>query len=338
MKGLFVHAPGRLDILDLPRPEPGPYEAVVRTEACSICNSTDTKLLHGQFFPGTWPLLLGHESVGRIVRLGEGVRNYAVGDRVLRGRLDDRHVPYPGGRSCWGGFAEYTIVMDVWARDGAGYNAWPHPQQIVPPEIEPADATLLITLKENLSTIANMDVRGRSVAIIGTGPVAEAMTICARLLGAHMVTVWGRSERRAKRFHILGADAYVVGDAWPHEVGTIMARGGFDRVVEAVGSREALAWCLNLAAPDGRIGIYGIPPEDAPYAECQTADPRVFWPRVDEAAVHDQMLRWVAEGQVCLSDWVSQTLPWQDYRRGFELIWSKQATKVVLTFEPSGDA
>jgi threonine dehydrogenase-like Zn-dependent dehydrogenase len=338
MKGLFARAPGQLDILDLPRPEPGSYEAVVRTEACAICNSTDTKLLHGQFFAGTWPLLLGHESVGRIVEIGEGVRNYALGDRVLRGRLDDRHVPYPGGRSCWGGFAEYTVVTDVWARDGADYNAWPHAQQVVPAEIAPADATLLIMLKEDLNAITSMDVPGRSVAIVGTGPVAEAMTVFARLLGARTVTVWGRSDRRADRFRSLGVDAYVVGTTRPQAVSAIMARGGFERVIEAVGSSEVLALCLNLAAPDGSIGLYGIPPENAPYAEGQTADPRVFWLRVNEAAVHDQILQWVAEGTVRLSDWVGHTLPWQDYQRGFELIWSKQASKVVLTFPSSADA
>ena len=114
MKGLFVLQPGQLSIEELPQPVPGPFQALVKTEACAICNSTDTKLMDGEFFPGTWPLLLGHETVGRIVALGDRVRHFKLGDRVLRGNISDQQVNVPGGRSCWGGFAEYTLVTDVW--------------------------------------------------------------------------------------------------------------------------------------------------------------------------------------------------------------------------------
>lgn len=332
MKGLFAVAPGKLEVLELPQPEPGPYEALVQTEACAICNSTDTKLIHGQFFSGTWPILLGHESVGRVVKLGEGVRNFRVGDRVLRGSLADAQVPFPGGRSCWGGFAEYNLVTDVWARDGAEYNAWPHPQQVVPSHIGPIHAAALITLKENLSFISNFDVVGRSVAIVGTGPVAQAMALFARLLGAKQVVVFGRHERWRERFLALGADAYVVYDDLPCRVQVVLDRGGFERVIEAVGSRAALARCIELAGARGRVGVYGIPPEDEPYDEADAAHPQVSWPKVAEAEVHDLILEMIARGQVNLADWVSLALPWQEFRRGFEMIWNKEANKVVLTF------
>lgn len=84
MKGLFVTAPGKMDILEIPTPEPGPFEALVKTEACAICNSTDTKVIHGKFVSGTWPVLLGHETVGRIVKLGEQVRSFKVGPGITR--------------------------------------------------------------------------------------------------------------------------------------------------------------------------------------------------------------------------------------------------------------
>ncbi len=332
MKGLFAVAPGRLEVLELPQPEPGPYEALVQTEACAICNSTDTKLIHGQFFSGTWPLLLGHESVGRVVKMGEGVQNFRVGDRVLRGSLSDSHIPFPGGRSCWGGFAEYNLVTDVWAREGAGYNAWPHPQQIVPQHIGPCHAATLITLKENLSLVSNFNVAGRSLAIVGTGPVAQAMTLFARLLGATPIVVFGRHERWRERFLALGADGYVAGDSLPDSVRAILAQGGFERVIEAVGSQAALSRCMQLVGPEGRVGIYGIPPEDEPYSDADMADPRVSQPKVAEAEVHDQLLAMVARGQVNLADWVSHVLPWQEFRRGFEMIWNKEANKVVLAF------
>ena len=131
MKGIFVVDKNKIDILDLPEPELKPYEALVQVEACAICNSTDWKLIEGEFFRGNYPMLLGHESVGRVIRIGEKVRSYRVGDRVLRSTLRDEHIPFQGGRSCWGGFVEKAIVVDVWAEQGLTYNTFAHPQQIV---------------------------------------------------------------------------------------------------------------------------------------------------------------------------------------------------------------
>ena len=122
MRGIFVVERNRLDILELPEPKPGPFDALVETKACGICNSTDAKILEGEFQPGTYPILLGHESVGEVIRVGSEVRNFKVGDVVLRSRLEDEHVPLAGGRSRWGGFAEKALVTDAWAREGKDIN------------------------------------------------------------------------------------------------------------------------------------------------------------------------------------------------------------------------
>jgi L-iditol 2-dehydrogenase len=332
MKGLFVTAPGKLEILEMTIPEPGPFEALVRTDACAICNSTDTKVIKGEFVSGTWPVLLGHEDIGTVVKLGSGVRSFKIGDRVLRGTLADSYVPFPGGRSCWGGFVEYNLVSDVWAKEGAVYNAWPHPQQIVPSDIKPVDASLLITLKENLSVVSNFDVVGRTLAIVGTGPVAQAMILFAHYLGAKVIVVFGRNPAWKERLLKLGADAYATRQEQPDQLRTVLKDGGFERVLEAVGSRAALAQCIQLAGKVGKVGIYGIPSESEPYAERDLKNPIVSTPKVAEAEVHDQMLDMVHQGQVNLSDWVSQVLPWQEFAQGFERVWRKEANKVVLTF------
>ena len=65
MFGIAVTEPGKLGIIQIPRPKPGPYEVLIRTEVACLCNATDRKLVDGHF-PGvdTYPLLLGHESAG----------------------------------------------------------------------------------------------------------------------------------------------------------------------------------------------------------------------------------------------------------------------------------
>jgi threonine dehydrogenase-like Zn-dependent dehydrogenase len=333
MKGILVTGVNRTEILELPEPEPGPYEALVEVLACGICNSTDWKIIEGEFVSGTFPILLGHEAVGRVISVGRGVRSFQVGDLALRSTLRDEHVPFPGGRSCWGGFVEKAIVTDVWAQQGAEYNAFPHPQQIVPQGVVPARAPAMIPLKEAIYCLRSTRVQpGMSLAIVGTGPVAQALTFFAHLLDFHPLVIFGRRAEWGERFAQLGADGYVAGRDWPTEAQSIHDRGGFDRAIEAVGSRAALDRCLEVTAKDGRVNVYGVAPESEPYLPDQMADPRVFRPGVAEAEAHDTLVRWIEQGKVNLSDWISHQMPWTDYRRGFDMVHDKTANRVILTF------
>jgi threonine dehydrogenase-like Zn-dependent dehydrogenase len=333
MKGIFVTEKGSLKVLNLPEPEPGSYEAIVQVKACGICNSTDWKLIEGEFFAGTFPILLGHESVGEVCDVGPNVRHFRVGDLVLRSTLRNDHIPFPGGRSCWGGFVEKAIVTDVWAQRNVEYAALPHPQQVVPPGIRPEHAVAMIMLKETLSCLQNTDLQpGHSLAIVGTGPVAQALTMFAHLSGVEPVVVFGRRPEYAGRFVRLGATAYVAGEDLPAEVRTIMAHGGFDRVIEAVGSRQALTRCLRAVKREGRVNLYGIPPQSEPYAKEDEADRRVFRSKVVEGEMHEQLVAWIDDGRVRLDEWITHVLPWSEHRRAFEMIRKREANKVVLAF------
>lgn len=333
MKGIFVVDKDQTAILELPEPEIRPFDALVQVEACGICNSTDHKIIEGEFVSGSFPILLGHESVGRVIEVGERVKSFRVGDRVLRSRLEDAHVPFPGGRSCWGGFVERAIVTDVWARQDVPYNAFPHPQQIVPSHIPPAEAVAMITLKETLNCLHHSDVEpGQSLAIVGTGPVGQTLTLFAHLSSIHPLVVFGRRPEWRETFVRLGADAYVSGDVFPPTVQAILGGGGFDRAIEAVGSRAALTRCLQVVKAEGRVNLYGVVPKSEPYLAREEGDPRVFRGLVAEAEEHAQLLAWVQEGRIDLARWVSHQMPWTDYRRGFDMIAAKQASKVVLTF------
>jgi threonine dehydrogenase-like Zn-dependent dehydrogenase len=333
MKGLFITQKDKLDILEIPEPTLGPFEALVQVEACAICNSTDWKLIKGEFVRGTFPILLGHESVGRVIQVGNKVRSFQLGDRILRTTLRDEHIPFIGGRSCWGGFTEKAIVTDVWAEKDLTYNAFPHPQQIVPQDIPAAQATILITLKETLSCLENTGILpGQSLAIFGTGPVAQALTNFASISGIHPLVIFGRNLGWASVFTRLGADAYVAGQEFPLQVKDILSGGGFDRVIEAVGSKDALSLSLKIVHPLGRVNLYGIPPAAEPYIPDNENDPRVFRSKVAEAEVHEKLLKWIDDGKINLSAWITHTLPWMDYQHGFEMIKSKEANKVVLLF------
>ena len=86
MKTLVVEKDGSLSVKEVSRPEYNECQALVKTLSCGICNGTDAKLIHQKFKgygPERYPLMLGHEAVGRVVEVGEKVTSYKVGDVVL---------------------------------------------------------------------------------------------------------------------------------------------------------------------------------------------------------------------------------------------------------------
>lgn len=334
MKAVAAVDKGTLGIMELEVPVPGRFEALVRFEACGICNSTDLKLLHGEFCPGPFPAVLGHEVVGTVVEAGSDVKNYRAGDLVFRQNLRDDHVP-GDGRSCWGGFAEYGLVTDEWARQDlpCTQEALPHPQQKLLAPVEPRLAAGMITLMETLdSTVACGVGGGVSVAVVGSGPVGQSFALFSRVLGARPVYAFGRTDRYAERFaSVVGCDGYIQGTGYPREVTEIVGRGGFDIVIEAVGSAEALETAVELAADRGKVFIYGVAPESHGYRTEQLSLENVREADVLEGRAQRKLLEMVDAGSVRLEDWVTDVLPMGEFEKAFELVGEKRTLKCVLT-------
>lgn len=72
MKAYVVEKPGQTAYRDVSQPKPGPYEALVKIELCVICNTTDRMIIDGSFpAPALYPCVLGHESIGTVVEVGD---------------------------------------------------------------------------------------------------------------------------------------------------------------------------------------------------------------------------------------------------------------------------
>ena len=339
MKAALVEAPGKLVVREIPMPEMGPYNALVRIEACSLCNSTDLKIIERHFVSQIpLPLVLGHESVGTIIDVGDKVRCYEAGQRVLRPCAE--YAPsHARIASAWGGLAQYGLVTDqaAWCADHPGEKPggmWAK-QQIIPHDIDPAEATAIITLKETLYAARALGIdQTTRAAIVGTGPVGRTFTFWAHRMGAPFLAVFGRRERWCHNFVDLGADNYVAGGkpCLEDKAGDCRA-GSFDRVVEAVGSTEALEDALALIRPDGVVGNYGVSPEnDAGSDRVRAARQagRIVDLPVREEEVHEELLGLVESGEVVLGEWISHRLPLSDIHEGLRLLREKQAIKVVI--------
>ena len=80
MKSYVVYEDQSCKIVDdMPMPKYGEYDALVKIESCGVCNGTDTKIIHGDFKGiDTYPVVLGHEGVGRVVEKGSKVTNFEI--------------------------------------------------------------------------------------------------------------------------------------------------------------------------------------------------------------------------------------------------------------------
>ena len=340
MKTIISPEPGKVMLGEIPVPKPGPYEALVKIEACAICNNTDMMFVNRVFggpegggFPDGMPINLGHESCGVVIELGEKCRNFKIGDRVLRAHTWGH---YPGGIGSEGGMSEYGVVQDLTAikEDGAdiplNYQATKH--QILPEGIDSVQGSIMITLKETWTTLRNFDVKaGEPLGIVGTGPVAYCFTRFAKVMGANPIVVFGRKEDHREKFVAAGADLYVVGNEYPDELKKILAAGGLLKVIEAVGSDSALKTCLEVVGEKGTVQLYGAAPGLSWAPELRN-DPRVWvrWP--DEEDANEEMAQLVLKGKINPYEYISHVLQPEDCEYGFDLVKNHKATKVVFLF------
>lgn len=261
MKAAVVTALGKLEVLDLPMPELGPYDVLCRMCYGSTCAGTDIHLMDGQHpYPVTFPTVLGHESVGRVVELGAKVKNYKLGDLVSR-------VGYPGDAksgvfSNWGGFAEYGIAKDHWQmrRDGVEESQWTkyRVNQIIHPAIDEKTAPMIITWRETLSYDRRIGIgAGTRLLLIGSG--ANALAHCANAvnLGAE-VTVVGSGKRRDDFEKLAICAFHNYRDEKLSERVLEKHRGEkFDMILDGVGASDNVNRLLPLLKKDGTLGVYG---------------------------------------------------------------------------------
>ncbi|NLO73692.1 MAG: zinc-binding dehydrogenase [candidate division WS1 bacterium] len=262
MKAAVVEEPGVLRVREVPEPTVGPYDALCDHLYCATCTATDTHIKDGVFFGAIeYPAILGHEAIGRVRELGPKVRNFKVGDLVTRPGATAH--PEQGLYVGWGGFAERGIVRDYQAMqedqvENEGFNFF-RLNQVVPPDIDPADATIIINWRETWSYITRMGVKyDTRVLVLGTGGVGLSFIDHAGNLMAREVVAVGSPARfeLAKR---LGATDCV--DYHTENLSEELEKRhpeGFDFIIDAVGRQGNLDSVLPTLKPGGWMALYGV--------------------------------------------------------------------------------
>jgi NADPH2:quinone reductase len=251
MKAIRIHQFGpteeALQYEEVPTPEPGPGELLIKVEAASL-NRADIGLRKGTYriSPGQLPIISGREFAGVITRVGAGVAGFHLGQRV---------VAYPGT----GGYAEYAVAKASEVRP-------------VPDGVSSAQAaalpTVFLTAWFGLTTEGNLKPGEWLLIQGGSSGVGVAAIQIGEHLGAKVIATSG-SEEKCRRLQQLGAEVTIdvsQNDFVP-EVLRVTNNRGVNVVLEMIGG-EVYQRSLQALAPGGRLfsigGAFGTIPDPPP--------------------------------------------------------------------------
>ena len=269
MKAAMLRKIGeRLTIEEIPRPQPGVGEVLVKVRACGI-DGTDLKLLDGFGYVPELPFIMGHEIAGEVAAVGAEVCDFAPGDRVVvynfvtcgtcvycrtfRDQLCLNMRGIVGVLDVPGGYAEYVCV--------------PASQLIpLPEEVSWADgATCCDAGMTALHAVERSDVKiGETALVIGIGGVGSIVTQLLAVSGVKVIAV-DIDPAKAEWALQLGASVFL--PAADKQLGTqvqVMSGGGVDRVIDVVGLESTMAAGFASLRRGGRMVVVGYTPEPFP--------------------------------------------------------------------------
>ena len=272
-RAAVLHAPGDLRIEERDVPEPGPREVLVQVAAVGVCGSDVHYYEHGRIGSHVVraPMVLGHESAGRVVGLGPEVSKHAIGDRVTL----EPGVPCGRCRECRAG--RYNLCQDVrfFATppiDGAFANYVTIHEDFafaLPDSVSDDAGALMEPLSVGIWACRKAGVSpGDRVLITGAGPIGLLAQQCALAFGATEVTITDVSEDRLELARRTGATrALRAGEALDEA----------DALIECSGHPAALATGIAALRPAGTAVVVGMGPEEEARVPLSLIQNREIW-------------------------------------------------------------
>ena len=327
---------------DIPIPEPGPGEVLVRVAFCGICHS-DLSLIDGTF-PAQLPVVTqGHEASGTISKLGRDVTGWAEGDRVIMA----------AGRACRGcpnclrGDTANCLRLRLmaFAYDGA----WA--------EYTVAEATGLTRVPENVSleqaailadavstpfgavVHTGKVTIGESVGVWGVGGVGTHFVQLARLVGAVPIVAVDIDAAVLDRALELGADyAFDSRDVDLKErIAELTAGRKLDVAFDAAGLKATFEQALDCVTVGGRlvaVGMSAESPSVGPTSMFALSQKRVLGHLGYQNADIEALASLVSRGRLDLSRSISDIIPLDDVRVGIEKLEKKEGNPIRILVKP----
>jgi len=332
VKGMALAGPRQLEAVELEEPQ-GDGAVLVRIDQVGICG-TDLKIHAGQI-PVTYPRILGHELVGRVIRAGDSI---PIGTRVLvdpsiacwtcppcrRGRPNLCVNGALMGRDVDGGLAEIVAVDE-------------HRLHRVPEAISSAEAALLQVLGTCVHAQAQLPETAPGVAVVvGLGVAGLLHLQLLRQAGRKVVGVARSAEKRAMALE-LGATAACAPDEAEALVGELTDGDGAALVVEAVGKVGTLAQAIRLAFPGATILVFGtitesVLSEPFPWYDLYYKELSIVNPRAALGEDYDRAIALATDGSVDLGPLWSESFPLAKAAAAFDAL-GPGSTRLKVTID-----
>lgn len=334
----FGQNPGETKLMDMPIPEIGVEDVLVKIECTGVCG-TDPHMHNGtSAFDIQTPLIFGHEFAGIIDKVGANVKDWQIGQRVTA----ETHADYCGvcklcrdnkyhlckdrkgyGFQTHGAFSEYVKV----------------PQRIlhkVPDNIDLKYASLTEPLcVAYKSAFISSDIKpGDTVVVIGPGPIGILCAAMAKLAGASNIAIIGTEgdEGRLELSKQYGTTFQTTSKDELMEYVFAADSYGADLVIDTAGVSATLDLSLDLVCPCGQITKIGWGPKPVGFSLDRllkkSATLKGHFSHTWD--VWEKCIKLMSTGQIDLAPLVTHELPFEEWEKAFHMVESKEALKVVL--------
>ncbi len=336
MKAVFVEAPHKVVVRDVPYPEPSSDEVTIQVKRCGICG-TDLHIYQGDFL-SEYPIIPGHEFSGIIDKVGDGVSHFKLGDRVtvdpslfcgecefcLSGR--GNHCEFWGaiGNTTSGAMAEFVKV----------------PASIVfhlPDHIPFAEGAFVEPVACVVHGMNQLQLKvGQSVLLFGAGSIGQLLIQALAHSGAAILTVIDVDESKLAMARNYGATHTHLSK----DITTVLAnktgRRGFDAVIDVTGIPSIIQSAFDYLGPKGSYLQFGVAPSDAKISINPFNIYHMDWRIIGSMAVNHTFrsaLDWMSAGRFNVESLISKTINIDDVPTFFSEGKSSNIMKVQITFE-----
>ena len=344
MKAAVYLGPGKVEIRDVPKPECGPNEIVIKVQACAICG-TDVRIYYNGQKNVVPPAITGHEIAGVLEKVGRGVKGYKEGQRAVvvtpvgcgtcrfcRASMHNLCVDFKAiGYDFPGGFAEYVPINEAAVRQANVI--------IAPDSLDFDEGSLVEPLSCCINGQEYLKISlGDVVVVIGAGPIGCMHAELAKSYGATKVIMIDTVDERVDLARkATTADVFVNGlkqDA----VKTVMEQTGglgADVIITACSAGIAQQQALQMAAKRARISFFAGLPKDKPTIEFDSnllhyREVSVFGAFASHSTDYVRALALVASRKIDARKFITSRIPLDEIVSGFESSRSGHGLKVVV--------
>ena len=321
MKAAVITDKYELDIKDLPVPEIGQNQVLIRNKACAICNTTDIKLYKGMSDQCKYPFIIGHEGAGIVEKIGYNVANVKPGDCVLSGG-------YPataGMNSIWGQLCEYGVEE---AKNLI----------FIPSGTSLEHAACAHMLAETLNAIGIGEVKpGENILIIGAGAVGISLLTLLKHSFSRKVIMLDILQEKRDYAMAFGADAvFDPGDPELfNKINDVAGLQGISLIYEAVGRQETYNLAFDLIARRGRIVGFGVLENtlEVPFKKMMRKEAQVRWSLAggtDPRGNRQIVLNMINKNLIDVNKLITSRIKLDNINEGFKRVMKGKEIRVIV--------